>query len=144
MPGRLRPKRKAAEGSTRTNSRAARLANWISRLYVDDKAPKVTKDVFKGYALYNSYCFRCHGTDATGAELAPDLRASLVAGMKQQTFMSVAMAGKKEKGMPSWAGFLSEDGYGQSLQICERAKPRFDTSRQAPVRDGLIDTKRRP
>ena len=56
-------------------------------LYVEGKAPKVTKDIFKGYALYNSYCFRCHGTDASGAELAPDLRASLVAGMKQQAYM---------------------------------------------------------
>jgi cytochrome c len=77
-------------------------------VYADGKAPKVTKDVFKGYALYNSYCYRCHGTDATGGELAPDLRASLNSGMKQQTFLSIAMAGKTAKGMPSWAGFLSE------------------------------------
>lgn len=104
-------------------------------LYVDDKAPKVTKEVFKGYALYNSYCFRCHGTDASGAELAPDLRASLVAGMKQQTFMSVAMAGKKEKGMPSWAGFLSEEDMvkvyryvkGRSLDLIPPGRPPSET-----------------
>ena len=76
-------------------------------LYAEGKAPKVTKEIFKGYALYNSYCYRCHGTDATGGELAPDLRKSLVSGMKRQLFISVAMAGKKDKGMPSWAGFLS-------------------------------------
>ena len=28
--------------------------------------------------------------------------------MKQAEFLSVAMTGKAEKGMPSWAGFLSE------------------------------------
>ncbi|HEY7336227.1 MAG TPA: c-type cytochrome [Bryobacteraceae bacterium] len=78
-------------------------------VYADGKAPKVTKEIFKGYALYNSYCYRCHGTDATGGELAPDLRMSLNSGMKQQTFMSVAMAGRTAKGMPSWAGFLSQD-----------------------------------
>ena len=78
-------------------------------VYAEGKAPKVTKDVFKGYALYNSYCYRCHGTDATGGELAPDLRKSLNSGMKQQTFMAVAMAGKEAKGMPSWAGFLSPE-----------------------------------
>jgi cytochrome c len=78
-------------------------------IYAEGKAPKVTKDVFKGYALYDSYCYRCHGTDATGGELAPDLRASLNSGMKQQTFLSVAMAGRTDKGMPSWAGFLSEE-----------------------------------
>ena len=76
-------------------------------LYAVGKAPKITKEIFKGYALYNSYCYRCHGTDATGGELAPDLRKSLTSGMTQQAFTSVAMAGKKDKGMPSWAGFLS-------------------------------------
>jgi len=78
-------------------------------VYAEGKAPKVTKDIFKGYALYNSYCYRCHGTDATGGELAPDLRTSLNSGMKQQAFLSVAMAGRVAKGMPSWAGFLSQE-----------------------------------
>jgi cytochrome c len=91
-----------------------KLKNGTSRqldfpVYAEGKAPKVTKDIFKGYALYNSYCYRCHGTDATGGELAPDLRTSLNSGMKQQTFVSVAMAGRTAKGMPSWAGFLSQE-----------------------------------
>ncbi len=100
-------------------------------LYAEGKAPKVTKDVFKGYALYNSYCYRCHGTDATGGELAPDLRMQLNAGMKQQTFMSVAMAGRTAKGMPSWAGFISEDDMikvyryvkGRSLDLVPSGRP---------------------
>lgn len=100
-------------------------------LFVEGKAPKVTKDVFKGYALYNSYCYRCHGTDATGGELAPDLRMSLNSGMKQQTFMSVAMAGRTAKGMPSWAGFLSEEDMikvfryvkGRSLDLVPSGRP---------------------
>jgi len=90
-------------------------------VYAEGKAPKVTKDIFKGYALYNSYCYRCHGTDASGSELAPDLRMSLVAGMKQQTFMSVAMAGKAAKGMPSWAGFLTQE---EMLKIYRYVKGR--------------------
>ncbi len=100
-------------------------------LYAEGKAPKVTKDVFRGYALYNSYCYRCHGTDATGGELAPDLRASMVAGMTQRRFVAMAMAGKKEKGMPSWAGFLSEDDVikvyryvkGRSLDLVPTGRP---------------------
>ncbi len=100
-------------------------------VFVEGKAPKVTKDVFKGYALYNSYCYRCHGTDATGGELAPDLRMSLNSGMKQQTFMSVAMAGRTAKGMPSWAGFLSEEDMikvfryvkGRSLDLVPAGRP---------------------
>lgn len=100
-------------------------------VYAEGKAPKVTKDVFKGYALYNSYCYRCHGTDATGGELAPDLRMSLVRGMSQRTFMSVAMTGKQDKGMPSWAGFLSPDDMtkvyryvkGRSLDLVPTGRP---------------------
>jgi len=77
---------------------------------------KVTKDVFRGYELFNSYCYRCHGTDATGSQLGPDLRHSLAAGMSQQQFLSVAMAGRKDKGMPSWAGFLSKQEVIQTYQ----------------------------
>jgi cytochrome c len=68
---------------------------------------KVTADVFRGYELYDSYCFRCHGEDALGSLYAPDLRRSLDQGMTEQQFLSTAMAGVKAKGMPSWAGFLA-------------------------------------
>ena len=99
-------------------------------LFIDAKGPKVTKDVFHGYQLYNSYCYRCHGTDATGGQLGPDLRRS-VAAMKQQDFLSVAMTGRKEQGMPAWAGFLSEkdvvDVYkyvkGRSLDLVPSGRP---------------------
>lgn len=67
---------------------------------------KVTKAVFRGYELWNSYCFRCHGVDATGSEYAPDLRRSVLNGMTDQRMTSIAMTGIKAKGMPSWAGFF--------------------------------------
>ncbi len=100
-------------------------------LFLEGKAPKVTKDVFHGYQLFNSYCYRCHGTDANGSQLAPDLRHSLAAGMKQGDFLSVAMAGKKEQGMPAWAGFLTEDDVvhiyryvkGRSLDLVSPGRP---------------------
>jgi cytochrome c len=85
-------------------------------LFIPGNGGKVTKDVFRGYELFNSYCYRCHGTDATGSQLGPDLRHSLAAGMKQQEFLSVAMAGRKDKGMPSWAGFLSRQEVIQTYQ----------------------------
>lgn len=100
-------------------------------LFLEGKAPKVTKDVFHGYQLYNSYCYRCHGTDASGSQLAPDLRRSLDVGMKQHDFLSIAMEGKKEQGMPAWAGFLSEDDVvhifkyvkGRSLGLVSSGRP---------------------
>ena len=78
-------------------------------LFVEGNDQKVTKDVFRGYALYNSYCYRCHGTDATESQLGPNLRHSLDIGMTTRQFLAVAMPGRDDKGMPSWAGFLSEE-----------------------------------
>lgn len=76
-------------------------------VFVSDKDRKVTKRVFRGFELFNSYCYRCHGTDAIGGEYAPDLRQSLRNGMTKKQFFIVAMEGKKAKGMPSWAGFFT-------------------------------------
>jgi cytochrome c len=100
-------------------------------VFTDGNNQKVTKEVFHGYQLYNSYCYRCHGTDATGGQLGPDLRHSLTAGMKPQEFLSVAMSGRKEQGMPAWAGFLSEDDVvhvyryvkGRSLDLVPSGRP---------------------
>ena len=90
-------------------------------MFAEGKGQKVTKDVFHGYQLFNSYCYRCHGTDATGGQLAPDLRHSLAGGMKQQDFLPVTMTGRTEKGMPSWAGFLSEQ---EVIQVYRYVKGR--------------------
>ena len=71
----------------------------------------VTHRLFRGYELYNSYCFRCHGPDAMGGEYAPDLRKAVSpneGGLDQQHFITIAMEGRKAKGMPSWAGFFKE------------------------------------
>ncbi len=100
-------------------------------LFVEGQQTKVTKAVFHGYEIFNSYCYRCHGQDATGSEMAPDLRKSLKMGMNEQQFISVAMAGRTEKGMPSWAGFLSEDDIkhiyeyvkGRSLDLVPVGRP---------------------
>ena len=84
-------------------------------VFVEGSDKKVTKDVFHGYQLYNSYCFRCHGTDATESSLAPDLRR-FVAQRTRKDFQLVAMAGREDQGMPSWAGFLSEEEIQQIYQ----------------------------
>ncbi|WP_427953926.1 c-type cytochrome [Acidiphilium sp.] len=68
---------------------------------------KVTPMVFRGYELFNSYCFRCHGADADGGAYAPNLRHSINDGMSESKFLSIAMTGVKAKGMPSWAGFFT-------------------------------------
>ena len=100
-------------------------------LFVEGNDQKLTKDVFRGYTLYNSYCYRCHGTDATESQLAPNLRQTMDTGMTTQQFLAVAMPGREDKGMPSWAGFLSEDEMtsiyryvkGRSLQLVPVGRP---------------------
>jgi cytochrome c len=100
-------------------------------VYAAGQAPKVTKEVFHGYQLFNSYCYRCHGTDATGGQLAPDLRRSLVSGMKRPAFASMVVIGKTDTGMPAWAGFLSGDDIvhiyqyvkGRSLDLVPSGRP---------------------
>ena len=104
-------------------------------LFVQGLDQRVTKDVFRGYEMYDSYCYRCHGQDATGSEIAPDLRHSLNVGMTKQQFLSTAMAGRPEKVMPSWAGFLSakevkqvyEYVKGRSLDLVPVGRPPSET-----------------
>jgi len=100
-------------------------------VFVEGSDQKVTKDIFKGYELYNSYCYRCHGQDVTESELAPDLKRSLKQGMNGQQFMSIAMTGREDKGMPAWAGFFSEQEIkqiymyvkGRSLELVAVGRP---------------------
>ena len=65
---------------------------------------EVTHTIFTGYTLFDSECYRCHGTDAIGGLTAPDLRASLNAGMTREQFISITLGGRP--GMPPWRGYL--------------------------------------
>ena len=76
---------------------------------------KVTPEVFRGYEIFNSYCFRCHGADAVGGSYAPNLRQSLNNGMTESDFISIAMVGRKAQGMPSWAGFFTPQDFIQAI-----------------------------
>jgi cytochrome c len=107
------------------------IVNLDFSLFAEGKPGKVTRDVFHGYQFYNSYCYRCHGTDATGGQLAPDLRRSVAGSMDLKSFMAVAMTGKTDEGMPAWAGFLTEDDVthiykyvkGRSLDLISPGRP---------------------
>lgn len=90
-------------------------------LFVHGQGPKVTKDVLRGYENFDSYCYGCHGQDVTGSPVAPDLRRSLIGGMGEQQFMKMVMAGKEDKGMPGWAGLISNE---VMTQIYEYVKGR--------------------
>jgi sulfocyanin len=69
----------------------------------------VTQRIFNGFAYFDEYCFRCHGTDAVGGVYAPDLRNALNSGLTREQFISIALAGIPDKGMPSWSKLFSHD-----------------------------------
>ncbi|TAN04541.1 MAG: cytochrome C [Rhodanobacteraceae bacterium] len=101
-------------------------------MFITGSNTKVTKDVFTGYEQYNSTCNRCHGDDAVGgAYAAPDLRIAMQGGLTWQQFLTTAMAGRVNKGMPSWAGFYTQqeirDIYeyvkGRSLDLVPQGTP---------------------
>lgn len=97
---------KVATQSHRYKSLDGKTVTVDFAVFTNSGQKQVTDSVFHGYEQYNSYCFRCHGGDAVGGEYAPDLRKSLGNGMTYQQFLSTAMAGRPDKGMPSWAGFF--------------------------------------
>jgi cytochrome c len=67
----------------------------------------VTQRIFTGFAYFDQYCFRCHGTDAIGGVYAPDLRNALNGGLTREQFISISLAGIPSGGMPSWSKIFS-------------------------------------
>lgn len=90
-------------------------------IFLSSKQKAVTPAVFRGFELFNSYCFRCHGPDAIGGEYAPDLRKMINQGLTRRQFITISMEGRKAKGMPSWAGFFT---YNELQKIYEYVKGR--------------------
>jgi sulfocyanin len=76
-------------------------------VYVRDHI--VTQRIFNGFAYFDQYCFRCHGTDAVGGVYAPDLRNALNSSLTREQFISIALAGIPSGGMPSWSKIFSRN-----------------------------------
>ncbi|MDD4887796.1 MAG: c-type cytochrome [Thiomonas sp.] len=111
-----KPAATAAPGKTYTYEVDGKAVLLQFPVYQAGSSKKVTPAVFRGYELFNSYCFRCHGADATGSEYAPDLRRSVLNGMTEAKMTAIAMTGIKAKGMPSWAGFFDPKQLGEIYQ----------------------------
>jgi cytochrome c len=55
------------------------------------------------------HCARCHGDDAIGGLMAPDVRFSVARGaVDEQSFRTVVLEGRREKGMPGFASVLND------------------------------------
>ncbi|HEX6534616.1 MAG TPA: cytochrome c [Gemmatimonadaceae bacterium] len=70
-----------------------------------DQASQVEYD---GWRQYMVNCARCHGDDAVGGVMAPDLRGSVAKGaVDRSSFHSVVSGGRPAKGMPAFEKQLS-------------------------------------
>jgi mono/diheme cytochrome c family protein len=63
-------------------------------------------DIVNGWKQYEANCSRCHGQDALGSALAPDLRQSVKGRLGREDFIQVVTNGRSEKGMPGFKAQL--------------------------------------
>jgi mono/diheme cytochrome c family protein len=68
----------------------------------------VTASEYDGWKMFHVYCYRCHGVDAMGSDLAPNLRHSVgpQGGVSESCFFQTVWHGRPDKGMPTWSTLL--------------------------------------
>jgi mono/diheme cytochrome c family protein len=66
---------------------------------------------YQGWKTFHVYCYRCHGVDAMGSDLAPNLRHSVgpEGSVTHEVFVTTVKEGRLPKGMPSWKALLSDE-----------------------------------
>ncbi len=71
---------------------------------------QATRIEYEGWRQYMVHCARCHGDDAVGGVMAPDLRGSVAKGrVARASFHAVVVNGRRDKGMPGFKGTLEDD-----------------------------------
>ena len=82
-------------------------------------------DEYQGWKWFHVYCFRCHGIDALGSDLAPNLRNSVSSEglVTHDVFLQTVREGRPQKGMQSWKELLDDS---QIEQLYLYVKARSD------------------
>jgi len=80
-------------------------------------------DEYQGWKWFHVYCFRCHGIDALGSDLAPNLRNSVSSEglVTHDVFLQIVREGRSEKGMQSWKALL-DDSQIEQLYLYVKAR----------------------
>jgi mono/diheme cytochrome c family protein len=70
----------------------------------------VNQSEYDGWKMWHVYCYRCHGVDAMGSDIAPNLRHSVGPDgtVNHTCFVATVTQGRLQKGMPSWRALLSD------------------------------------
>jgi cytochrome c len=80
----------------------------------------VYQDVYNGWKWWHVYCYRCHGTNAVGGALAPNL----ISPNRRQTsaeFLKIVRNGREDKGMQAWDKLLTNKQIAQ-IHLYVRAR----------------------
>jgi mono/diheme cytochrome c family protein len=80
----------------------------------------IYKDVYNGWKWWHVYCYRCHGVNAMGSDLAPSLIQNRV---DPKWFLKKARAGVRDTAMMSWTKLLDD---AQIMQIYTYVSARTD------------------
>jgi cytochrome c len=61
--------------------------------------------------MFSVYCYRCHGVDAMGGGIAPNLRHSVgpEGSVTHDVFVTTVTYGRTALGMPTWKALLSPE-----------------------------------
>lgn len=90
---------------------------------------QVSEVVMNGWRWFHVYCFRCHGVDAVGSSIAPNLRESIKA-LPHDEFVRIIREGRPEKGMQAWNVLLDESQMEDIYQyVTERSTGRLKPGR---------------
>jgi mono/diheme cytochrome c family protein len=71
----------------------------------------VSPQEYEGWKMFSVYCYRCHGVDAMGGGIAPNLRHSVSSegSVTHEVFVQTVTNGRLDKGMPTWKALLSPE-----------------------------------
>jgi mono/diheme cytochrome c family protein len=88
---------------------------------VQNKAD-IYKDVYNGWKWWHVYCYRCHGMNAVGGNLAPNL-IDPNEKMPLPQFLMIVRNGSADKAMQAWDKLLDDK---QITQIYTYVRARAD------------------
>jgi mono/diheme cytochrome c family protein len=82
-------------------------AMWIVPAASAQSPADIYKDVYNGWKWWHVYCYRCHGTDATGTPTAPGFIEANRA-MSAAEFLRKVRNGIPDTAMQSWSKLLDD------------------------------------
>jgi len=76
------------------------------------KSQELYQSVYSGWKWWHVYCYRCHGTNAVGTTLAPNLTDPNEK-MRLQEFRTIVKTGSADGQMQAWDKLLDDKQIGQ-------------------------------